>query len=210
MKITKQELIDGLATLDPANEAHWTEDGQPTLEVVQDAVFDDTVTREDIAEHANGFSRDIAAEAIAEADAEEAAKASGLLSVADLPEVAALGEVDPVASPDPEASREALQAVVLATKQALEDHDAAIAKAKLRRDGLVAAVDKAVRELELEFPPLKPAEAIQHWLASEARKREERANQVMMVPMSKSPIDASMARRTGYGGGRKHVPLLAG
>lgn len=210
MKITKQELIDGLATLDPTNDAHWTEDGQPTLEVLQDAVFDDTVTREDIAEHANGFSREIAAEAIAEADAEQEAAKQALLTAPDVEGMAPLGAEDPIGSEPSEGSQEDYEAAVLKAKQALEDHDLAIRKAKIKRDELVATVDRAIKARDALYPPRKQAEVIQDWLASEARKRQERSEMMMMVRAPKSPLDASMERRTGYGGGRKHVPLLAG
>lgn len=213
MKITEQELIDGLATLDPKTDAHWTADGEPALEAVRDALLDDTISREDVNAHANGFNREVAADAIANLGKSKDAEVAKLRAAPDLAGVAPLAQEGPLDGGDPEggvAQKEALDEAVLTARQALEDHDAAVAKAKLRRDELVAAVDRATRDRDSLFPPLRPAEAIQEWIASEHQKRLARAEQVMQVAVPKSAIDASMARRTGYGGGRKSVPLLAG
>lgn len=209
MKITTQELIDGLATLDPAVDAHWTEEGAPALQAVIDATFDDTITRQDINDNANGFTREIAAETLAGMNQEQADAVAALQDAPDLPEVAAVAAVNEIDSEAEANSKQALDAAVLGAKQALEDHDAAVAKAKLKRDGLVAALDKATRVRDQAYPPLKPAEAIQQWIANEAEKRRIRAETVIQIRAPKSALDASMERRSGHGFGRKTRALGA-
>lgn len=210
MKITKQELIDGLAALDPKADAHWTEEGAPALQAVQDTLLDDTITREDLNEHANGFTREVAADAIVQADVKAKVAVLNLQNAPDLAGVDPLGAPGPLDGEDQGGGKEELEAAVLSAKQALEDHDAAVAKAKLRRDELVAVADRAIRARDAKYPPMNSAEAIQHWLASEARKREARSSQVVQMAAPKSPLDQSMARRTGHGHGRKSIPLMAG
>lgn len=56
------KIKDVLAKLDPANDAHWTNDGLPRLDVISKALGRD-VTREQLNESSPGFSRAAAAEA---------------------------------------------------------------------------------------------------------------------------------------------------
>ena len=210
MKITKQELLEGLANLDPRSDAHWNDDGSPSLEAVRSATLDEEVTREDLAREAPDFDRERAAEALKARDASDRATDKALK------DAASLSRATPDASPsadeasDQERRRAELQGRLDAAKRVLAEHDDAVAQARQRRQTLEASLNEAIVALEREFPPMRQAHATQDWIASEARKRAERAAATILVPAGRSPLDHSMQRRTGYGHGRKQVPRVAG
>lgn len=207
MKISKEELLTALAALDPKDDALWTAEGLPDLDKVRDAAFDNTITREDLAANANGFDREAAADAVAEGAKPTKASAK------------AKAEKSPVASPvvaADEASEKAtelaaLEADVTAARQAVDDIDAKIVALKAQRAEAEKAVDQAIRARDAGFPPLHPSQAIQFWLKTEAQRRADRVAGLTNpnVASRLSPLDASKQRKTGYGGQRKVVPLIA-
>lgn len=52
------QLNEALLTLDPEDDAHWTEDGLPVVQVVADMVGDEDLTREQITDAAPTFGRE--------------------------------------------------------------------------------------------------------------------------------------------------------
>ncbi len=52
------QLKEALLTLDPEDDAHWTEDGLPVVQVVGDLLGMDDLTREDVTDIAPQFGRE--------------------------------------------------------------------------------------------------------------------------------------------------------
>ena len=65
----KDKILHSLSKLDVANDDHWTTDGLPRLDIVNEIVGE-AVTRADISEHAGAFTRknSVIVEADVEAD----------------------------------------------------------------------------------------------------------------------------------------------
>jgi hypothetical protein len=98
--------------------------------------------------------------------------------------------------------RQVLLAAVNDAKEGIASHDVAIQRARADRERMVAALDRATKDLELEFPPLRHADIVQQWLASEASKRQARNG-------APADIDRRFARPMGYGNRRPSVPPVA-
>jgi len=209
VKITKAELLETIAKLGPHTEADWTAEGLPSVDRVRDLALDDTITREDITLNANGFDREVAASALLARDEVTAddqtkldgAKPLGEAAAAAAESVSALSAAPGEDQTDDE-RRVALQAAVNAAVEDLGEFDVALSKQRQMRDAMVARVDEAKKALEAEFPPLRHADIVQQWLASEARKRMERGGRP-------ADIDQRFRRPTGYGNRRPSVPPVA-
>lgn len=171
-------IKNALLKLDPANDDHWTDDGLPRIDVVTEFAGK-SVKRAEINKAFPNFSRQDSV--ITEADE------------------------DPVGLEDAEQS-------ILACEKEIEEQEAILQSAQNRlrtlqnkRDALILASNKQ-----------QPAEHIQNQLSiidyieSQQRIRDERAEKIKeqaIVPL-KAPIDAVMARKTGYGKHRPQVGVL--
>lgn len=204
----KDAILKALEQLDPANDEHWTAEGLPSLEAIGKVEGKD-LTRADLAAHANGFSREIAAGLKADRDQHQASAQTKVRGAKDLDDLNSPDLVAEAAPTDTETRRIELQANIDTLTEAIADHDLAVSKAAQMREGMVKERDEAIKALHAEFPPLKQAEATRLWLDQQARQRAERAGQQFVSPAPKSPLDQSFQRRTGHGHGRKQVPVFA-
>lgn len=57
MSVSKEEIQYALQLLDPTNDAHWTTDDQPRLDVVKEELGGRAVSRDEVTLAAPGFSR---------------------------------------------------------------------------------------------------------------------------------------------------------
>lgn len=203
-------IVAALKALDPANDDHWTSDGLPRLGALPAGL-----SRKEVTDALPGFNR-----AAAQAAAENAQKEP------EAPEGAADPQGANPDAPDAEdgdeedaedglsdaddgldrlvAEAEEADAEVKAAEEAMEAAKAALAKKVAERDAILEA--KAALE-----PPhhVKVMTDIQEYLAAQQADREQRfglraaAIQAIGGPQNakllqpKSPLDASMTRKTG-------------
>jgi hypothetical protein len=215
LSIKSKEIINALAKLDVEDDGSWTDEGQPSLEAVQAAANDDTITRELIVSVALGFDRDAAREAKAERDMRGQEQLDHIDAAKGLDEATSVDPDEPAPSTEDvlslseEERRAELQGGVDKWKQAIADVEQAIKAARAKCDRYLVNLDKATMALEAEFPPLRQADMTRQWLESEARKRVERKDGFLMRVSNQAPIDAVMRRPTGYGNKRPQIPHVS-
>jgi hypothetical protein len=201
MASNADKIVEGLGKLDPNNDAHWTTEGLPRVEVVQEMAGLTSLTRKEITEAGRGFDRDVARSTTDEVD-----------------DLGLEEEQQDAAQQGPEAGQEAatspseatagsraeeLQVAILEKRAAIANAESVIATAR----GTIITVTAVLQKLEQEFnelvPPLKQAEATQAWLKAEAERRAERVRQInergLPSHFGKAQIDAVMRRPTGFG-----------
>lgn len=61
----QEKIVEALALLNPADDAHWTSDGAPRVEVVKELVGEPTLQRQHLIQAAPEFTRDSAAKVLA-------------------------------------------------------------------------------------------------------------------------------------------------
>lgn len=173
------KILDALKKLDPADDKVWAENGEPILEAVQALVGDAKVTRKQLTDAAPTLNRATFEQWLAEVS----------------PPIEVQKQVAS-AKPTEEALAEA----------EAEERELTQRIAQLQRDREIK--QQEVRELQtqhaLEHPPLKPAEAIQQHIASQAAERAARAGShhqlhALLGPqadlITASPIDAALKSR---------------
>src|SRR4051812_48072049 len=127
--MSKEKIVQALASLDVADNEVWTDDGAPRVGVVA-GIARMELKRKDITEAWPGFSRDVLKAKI-EADA---AKAKG----GDLTDEEKVSAAAQAKANDPSESevsrRQDLDARIAAAKGVVEAHDVAVNKLKKERD----------------------------------------------------------------------------
>lgn len=224
-----EQLLASLQKLDVNNDGHWTQDGLPRLETVRLFAGDQTVNRDHITASAPDFTRLAAYNAqqaaqapaalVTPAAAETPPAAQGTQSAAP-PVLDPVQPDSPLATPEftPPAEVQderplTMQEQLLDVEEELEDITRYLTSAtkhkvklQLRKDDLIAAIDK-------ETPRNSNQHDIMAYLASQGKQLEERAQQIGRVKKiesdigarlsdlvpKRSPLDAAMTRRTGYG-----------
>jgi hypothetical protein len=208
----KEAILKVLEQLDPANGEHWTKEGLPLLDAVN-ALLEVKVDRATLNANLFGFNRETAIEMKAARDAANGETQDSIDKARDLDDI--LGGSDQPPAVEPEVNLVAavdikaeMDAKVQAARQALEDHELAMAKAHQLRDALAKEVLKAEQAKRLAFPGMNQSEATQVWLKQQSEARRQRHG--VHTGVVRSQIDRAMARSTGYGGRRPRVPLLVG
>ncbi len=213
MAKTNEEILEALLGLSPGNDEHWTADGLPRLDAVEN-LLGASVTRKQLTNAAPDFNRAMAQSVVEEAasqgddaeqpDADKAELDADPQSPEDPSETdtvtAGAGgpdDFDPLAEgPGDEedmldASVQDAQDRVSAIQLALEQGRLALAEAE-------QALADAAKAKNSAFPPLSAAEAIQQFQRSEHEKRA--AARGVVLGSVASPIDAALkARRTNQG-----------
>lgn len=199
------ELLKTLQKLDPTNDAHWTQNGQPNLAAVQELANDVTIKRKDITDAAPLLNRDAA--------------------IADKNAAAA-------PPPDPEPELDALAPVPLPPTNGFEEAQARNVELKelskelelLREKRRQANVDFDVAQKKLDklieaggFENETFDTTMAAYKAAQVHVRQGRANNRDVVKALKeagifntaAPIDNAMARKNTRGANRPdYTPLV--
>lgn len=189
------KIREALAKLDPANDMHWTSDGSPRMDVVEDLVGDKSIKRADVTAAAPAFTRENPV--LDPAPAAQEPSPTNPEEPTDLDELEArLAEA--------EARLAEAEAVANAARRRMLD-------AQRARDAVIEARDRArpVHENQL---------GIMQFLKSQARIREQRAARMRALQEQmggvdprqlngRAPIDQAMAHKRGFGQNRPQVPL---
>ena len=218
-----QKILDALLKLDINNDDHWTADGLPRMDAIELIVGSKDITRQQVTAAKPGFSRAVAAASQvtqaqgAQGSTEPASQTAP--AAAQAPSTNALVittsekedkiEVDNTDEPDVAEARTQL----LEAQEALAKLDQERAEVKRLYDEKSAEVDKLTDALEALVGKETVGDAIQGYLARQRQNLQERADRIQLIRESgvnlaelgrnlKAPIDAAMARKTGYGGGR--------
>lgn len=194
---TNEEIHEALLGLEPGNDEHWTADGLPRLDAVEN-LLGASVTRKQVTNAAPDYNRGRAQSLVDEAHDKDTAGPVDDSPDADAPEQdtdkdtagnADYPEADPLAegSGDEEAELDAgideANQRVEAIRQGLEQGKRMLEEAE--RDLAVATYAK-----NSAFPPISPAEAIQQFQRSEHQKRAAARG----VPLT-SLLDAALKAR---------------
>ncbi len=212
MAKTNEEILEALLGLSPGNDEHWTADGLPRLDAVEN-LLGASVTRKQLTNAAPDFNRAMAQSVVDEAASQGDTEPSDTdktqpdadpqspedPGVTDTATADAGGpdDFDPLAEGPGDEEAELDEAVqeaqdrVSAIQQALEQGKLALAEAE-------QALTDAVNAKNSAFPPLSAAAAIQQFQRSEHEKRA--AARGVVLGSVASPIDAALkARRTNQG-----------
>jgi hypothetical protein len=214
-----EDIKKALAELDSGNDAHWTDDGLPRIDVIQTLLKDPAVRRKDINEASPGFSR--ASEKTTEPeDVQEGDPVEVTVIAAEAPEGADLehndglnlDERDPlsdIARLDPVELKTLMSERITAAALRLDQARAAVRDAVAYEKKCTFWADKAKLDFNRKFPPLHPSDAIKQHLQSQLDQRYIAAGQVPpgARPAPASPLDAVMGLRKRQG--RVYAPAVA-
>ena len=197
MAATKEDIVSALIQLDSGDDAHWTDDGLPRVDVVQTLLKDPDIRRKDINDAQPGFSR-----AVPGATTEPEDILPGEESFAP-----------PISAQEADAESDETEDF-LGAELSEEDLKATMQRRVTEAEGRMvrarAATQeareyerkceqwhvKALRDLNNRFPPLHPSDAIKQHLESQLRQRYENAG------YGASQIDAAMGTRGRRGWGQ--------
>lgn len=181
MTATKDELISALRELDTTNDANWTDDGSPRVDVLRGLLNDATVTRAQINEALPGFSRK--GDATPEADLAAQTATGGAPDDqpldADTEDMVLQDAVEELDLNDPTRDQPLdREQVRVLMKKRIDDASQEIVEAQLsirNANAHLIAVQKRhsrlIGDFNRRFPPLSAAENIkQHLAAHQARK----------------------------------------
>ena len=222
-------IDEALKALDPKNDEHWTSDGSPRMDKLQELTGNEALTRKQVKEAAPTFSRETTGEAPPETpgvspETEQGATAAPPSEDAqeDAPETPAEdAEDEEEQAPEPdvedEADEDAEEALAEETElsAALAEADAELAAAEEELNARRKEVDK-VRARRDQLVEAREREKTQHddqiermrFIKRQAALRAERAGETALANdlamqarglAGASPLDQSMARRLGRG-----------
>ena len=212
MAKTNEEILEALLGLSPGNDEHWTADGLPRLDAVEN-LLGASVTRKQLTNAAPDFNRALAQSVVDEAasqgdtepsdtdktqpDADPQSPEDPGATDTATADAGGPDDFDPLAEGPGDEEAELDEAVqeaqdrVSAIQQALEQGKLALAEAE-------QALTDAAKAKNSAFPPLSAAEAIQQFQRSEHEKRA--AARGVVLGSVASPIDAALkGRRTNQG-----------
>lgn len=212
MAKTNEEILEALLGLSPGNDEHWTADGLPRLDAVEN-LLGASVTRKQLTNAAPDFNRAMAQsvvdEATSQGDAEQPdadtaepdadPQSSEDPGATDTATVDAGGpdDFDPLAE-GPGDEEDMLDAAVQEAQDRVSAVQRALEQGKLALAEAEQALADAAKAKNSAFPPLSAAEAIQQFQRSEHEKRA--AARGVVLGSVASPIDAALkARRTNQG-----------
>lgn len=214
-------IEEALSALDPKNDSHWTSDGSPRMDVLQELTGDDTLTRKQVKEASPTFARDTAGKAPPEApglspETEQGATASppdedeqdeGEETPPDEDEQDEDDETPPQDEADLAEETE-LTALLAQADAELADAEADLNERRKGVDEIRARRDKLVEQREREKTVHDDQLERMRFIKRQAALRAERAganalaNDLAMQARglgAASPLDQSMARRLGRG-----------
>jgi len=211
--MANEDIKKALAELDSSNDAHWTDDGLPRVDVIQVLLKDPTIKRKDVSEASPGFSR-AATEAVTEpedvqpGDPTEAVAATPPPADADLEHDDGLN-LDPkdplsdVARLDKSDLREAMLNRITAAEARWDAAKQATYEAAEYEKKCMAWADKAKLDFNRVFPPLHPSDAIKAHLQNQLEQRYIAAGQLPPTPGNMnpalSPLEVSLMGRKRAG-----------
>lgn len=218
MQKTNEEVLEAVHALDPQNDEHWTADGQPRLDAVENMLGGD-VSRKQVTNAAPDFTRSVAQDLVdapkdgeppvdeppvegvdktlAGDDVSEVAEAKAE-AVPQSPEPtdetdeAAAGN-DDTDKDDPLAEGPAdleaeLDAEVTAQRERIEEIRQGLEKGKVMLGEEEAELARMIDEKNRAFPPMSQAEAIKRFQRNELAKRAAARG----AGLGTSPLDVAM------------------
>lgn len=214
-----QNLVDSLKKLDVKNDNHWTADGLPRLDTVKMLAADQTVTRDQVAAAAPGFSRNSAAtwapvatqqtdQGVTPAEKEIAPVAANAQAEQEVP---ALVKNEEVKVETEDKNIDLLKVAFLEQTKKVEGLRQAKEKLNSEFEAERQKEDDMRAELEAKNPNLdNTPNAIQGYLAAQQKLLEERAAKKQILRDSgvdfkelqrglKAPIDTAMSRKNSRG-----------
>lgn len=199
-----EKIRAALQQLDPANDAHWTDDGLPRTGTVQKLASDAAITRKDIQEAQPGFQRE-------PINPPPAADENLDILAGEPPE----GSDDPANNTGEFMSEGEVRAVlekrVKDAAQALADAQEAVRDAHKAVTARQADLVSARGDLTREFPPMTAAQNVKAYIASEMEQRARAFGHTGIAPGSQ--IDAAMQRSNSRGWrrpSRNNIPTQTG
>lgn len=216
-------IKDALSKLDASDDAHWTNDGAPRLDVLK-KFLGVAATRDEVNKAAPGFNRDAASgaaqaattpatAATAETPATDVASEEGTAEAdetqpkANVPAVTNPDQTDPPKVDERAVLMEQLTEAKADLERAIKAHSDAAREVQNQ----TVIVDQLTDKLLKVAPPNTFAESINGYLARQQEEREARGARVQAVrasgvdlkalvaSVSRSPIDAAMARANKRG-----------
>lgn len=193
------DLADALASLDPENDDHWTQDGSPKLETIS-ALVGEKVSRGAITKAFPNLDRDAARDAAAKA-AEEAAAAAA----------AAPDEPD---EPSVEEEVDELQMAVEEAEARMHECRAALDKAQKEMGQAQVEFEKILVEYDKSHPPMSNQEKIMEYLEGQKLERARRAGISAALlhraarEVTQAPIDRAYAAKRSRFGKRPVRPMV--
>ena len=195
-----EQIIEALNQLDPLNDEHWTADGAPKMDIVNDLIeSEDVVTRQDVVDAAPSFTKDNMVIEGTPEDKEEMVDIEFDSSMSN-------SQVDQwVASLNPDE--------LCATVEALAEERNSVTREieNLKQSSSIAkrAINLAKVRIKLLIPGTSDAESIKKFIESQTRARADRVKRRdallggLDIKMSdldpRSPIDSAMSRKIGRG-----------
>lgn len=192
---TKEDIVAALLKLDSGNDNHWTDDGAPRVDIVQQLTGDNDVRRKDINEASPGFSRAVPGATTEPEDVQDG----------DPQTVTVVGHADDEEGSndflgdalDDDELKALMQKRLADAERGIHAARAAVTDAQSNLRKAEGRHAKAMQDLYRRFPPLHPADAIKAHLESQLRQRyEQRTN------MTPSQIDEAMGTRGKRGWGQ--------
>lgn len=202
-------IREALEKLDPTNDTHWTSDGLPRMDIVEELSGDKGLTRAKVTEAQPGFSRAAAIAGVQHGDSgvtPEGTQGGATPWTPAAPQPPITSEEPPsdegepsnlrVAYDEAADARQAAEAAYLAAKKAFE---------KAEREH-----DKALTVLQESEPAETSGDAIQGYLAQQRNILSHRATRMKALKESginladltrglRAPIDTAMRRNTARG-----------
>ncbi len=186
----QETLKSTLSLLDHGNDAHWTIDGLPAVEVVS-AIADEPITRAQIEEHYPGYVRKVEDDAPAPIQSE-----------------------DPTPD-DPKATEKGFAALIATKKEEVNAVTCEVDTLQKKRLAMIQELDELASERNTKFPPLSQAEAYKVITDRAFESRKRKADQAIEVARilganQPAPIDAAMRRSKGFGFARPKTLTTGG
>lgn len=194
---TKDDILEALAKLDPADDTQWTDDGGPRMDVLQKLTDDKALTRAKVNEAAPQFSRESAKTAALGHEtgvAPAVADGGTVLEFDDSMEPEVNGSGEPLTEDEVKAI---LARRIRDAEQALIEARAATNDARHEERKAEQRVTRATLDFQRRFPPISQSEAIQQHLAAQQKRLYESVTG--QGAYGRSQIDQGMERSNTRG-----------
>lgn len=227
MAKTNEEILEAVRSLDPNNDEHWTADGLPRLDAVENLLGGD-VNRKAVTNAAPDYSRSVARELV-DADGEPPADEPPV----DKDEVPAEDEsaetetvpqsTEAVTPPDndtasdddededdplaegPADEEAAMDEEILGLQERVDEIRAALEQGKKALAEAEEELGAAVDAKNQAFPPMSQAEAIQNFQRNELAKRAAARGVTVSSPLDVSLKSRRKARTRGAAAGARKL-----
>lgn len=208
MPKTNEEIFEAVRSLDPQNSEHWTADGQPRLDAVEN-LLGSGVTRKQVTDAAPNFTQTVAQELagapeggeppvdeppVEGAEAEAASQTDEIVTSND-----GINEDDPLAEGPADLEAE-LDAAIAKQREQIDQIRQGLEKGRAALDEEEAELARMVDEKDRAFPPMSQAEAIKRFQQNELAKRVAAAQGSGASPLDRAMKAARKPRRAGQTG----------